>query len=373
MRNSTGNYGLQDQRDSDEWARENIDSFGGDPTRITIFGESAGAGSVSNHLSSALSWPYFDQAIAESGAFQLWNSKPLAHAEANFAWISQTTGCAFAQNVTKCLVDFDAFKLLDLTQGYGPNVPYPDTLTASCYAPVVDGVELTASPIVALSEKKVHPTAKVIFGTNADEGTLFVSKNYYNVKQKRGIYSGANLPRNVSSGGFHAWALGTFGMLVGSVLNVHYVVSNSGYHGARPSGLGAAANSSFQTYYWAAERATGDFMMTCPARRAAISFADSRDSYLYLFDRTPQYSVNEYETVDWGAFHGSEVPFVFYDPFELRGAELDLSNAISEHWTSFAADGAPGSPWERIPSKSQVTLCRQSTLRFRLSRKTKKT
>ena len=64
-------------------------------------------------------------------------------------------------------------------------------------------------------------------------------------------------------------------MLVGSVLNAHYVVAEDGYHGARPSGLGAAPNSSFQTYYWAAERATGDFMMTCPARRAAISFADS--------------------------------------------------------------------------------------------------
>jgi para-nitrobenzyl esterase len=46
---------------------ENIASFGGDPTQLTIWGESAGGGSVSNHLVMPNSWPFFQQAIIESG------------------------------------------------------------------------------------------------------------------------------------------------------------------------------------------------------------------------------------------------------------------------------------------------------------------
>ena len=73
--NGTGNYGLQDQRAALRWARANIQSFGGDPRKITIDGCSAGAGSTANHVTNVRSWPYFDQAAGQSGMLAQWNGR----------------------------------------------------------------------------------------------------------------------------------------------------------------------------------------------------------------------------------------------------------------------------------------------------------
>ena len=63
----TGNWGIADQQLALRWVRENIDSFGGNASSVTLFGESAGAASVSVHLTSKLSANLFDRAIIESG------------------------------------------------------------------------------------------------------------------------------------------------------------------------------------------------------------------------------------------------------------------------------------------------------------------
>jgi len=61
----TGNFGLWDQRAAIMWVKENIDKFGGDPGRITIFGESAGAGSVSAQMMGRHNSGLFQRAIQE--------------------------------------------------------------------------------------------------------------------------------------------------------------------------------------------------------------------------------------------------------------------------------------------------------------------
>jgi carboxylesterase type B len=66
---------VQDQRMAMQWLQKNAAAFGGDPTRVTIFGESAGAGSVSNHLLSPRSKGLFHRAIAESGPIAQWTAQ----------------------------------------------------------------------------------------------------------------------------------------------------------------------------------------------------------------------------------------------------------------------------------------------------------
>ena len=72
--NSSGNYGLLDQQAALQWVQRNIGAFGGDPSRVTIFGQSAGGESVLIHLVSPQSKGLYQQAIVESGPF--WANGP---------------------------------------------------------------------------------------------------------------------------------------------------------------------------------------------------------------------------------------------------------------------------------------------------------
>ena len=65
--NSTGNMGTLDQRLALQWTQKNIRSFGGDPDRVMLVGESAGANSVYQHLARPKSWGLFQRAAVESG------------------------------------------------------------------------------------------------------------------------------------------------------------------------------------------------------------------------------------------------------------------------------------------------------------------
>ncbi|RZC42269.1 COesterase and/or Abhydrolase 3 domain containing protein, partial [Asbolus verrucosus] len=103
---SPGNYGLKDQLAALKWVQENIENFGGNRHKVTLFGQSAGGASVHFHMFNPLSKDLFHQGISESGtALALW-AKPLGKEQLQIARLQATlVGCKDSLNDTFSLVD----------------------------------------------------------------------------------------------------------------------------------------------------------------------------------------------------------------------------------------------------------------------------
>ena len=96
-----GNLGMLDQVEALKWVRDNIETFGGIPSRVTIFGESAGGSSVSLHLMSPLSEGLFHQAIAESGVDLCpWAIQPVSYGILFAKKLAQRLDCTLSDHNT---------------------------------------------------------------------------------------------------------------------------------------------------------------------------------------------------------------------------------------------------------------------------------
>lgn len=121
--NAPGNFGMKDQVMALKFVNENIECFGGDKSRVTIFGQSAGSGSVSLHLISPYSRGLFQQAISQSGvALDLW-ARPLNLIQPNIsAALAVFTNCTEHignnKNLVDCLRQVDATQLAQTADNF---------------------------------------------------------------------------------------------------------------------------------------------------------------------------------------------------------------------------------------------------------------
>ncbi|MGA2117164.1 MAG: carboxylesterase family protein [Bryobacteraceae bacterium] len=154
-RNASGNYGLMDAIASLGWVQRNIAALGGDPAKVTIFGQSAGSMAVNCLQASPLAKGFFRAVIGESGAsFRgMLNNGAMAEAEAK--------GVKFAESVgAKSLAELRA-------------KPASQLITAPFAAgPNTDGYVLPAPPLSLFEEGKQNHVPALI-GSNSDEGRLF--------------------------------------------------------------------------------------------------------------------------------------------------------------------------------------------------------
>jgi para-nitrobenzyl esterase len=200
---NSGDYGLQDQQAALKWVQTNIRAFGGDPTNVTIFGESAGGSSVCDQIASPTAAGLFDKAFSVSGEYstlfgsanQLLNyqdckSSPPTQAQAEQAGsdFASAVGCAGASDVAACLRNVPATLVL---QAAGGGFTDGGTGTVS---PTLNATTLPRSLRQALVSGAVN-RVPVIAGVDRDENLVGTANSPSDYQQLVNSQYGQYAPR----------------------------------------------------------------------------------------------------------------------------------------------------------------------------------
>ena len=229
---SVGNYGLQDQRAAMRFIKSEIAAFGGDATRVTIFGESAGGASVSNHLVSPRSLGLFSGGIIESGSFSDWTAQPLSIARTRLPQVAANLHCPTSgAPMLACLRAVNETAMLAADHGL--------TEAFLEWAPTIDGVEVVDDPRALVAAGKVAPVP-VMLGFNADEGTLFDSA-----------------PTDLNASGYLAAIAEFVGPEVAPTIAAQYPLAD------------------YESPWWAVSAILRDSQMLCPGQQSAAWLGNS--------------------------------------------------------------------------------------------------
>lgn len=298
---NAGNYGLADQQAALRWVRDNIADFGGDPGKVTIAGESAGAMSVCDHLVAPESAGLFRAAIMQSGPCQAQADLPAA--ERVSLRYAARAGCPDPADL-QCLLDLPADRLQD-----GPL--YVHIGANAITGPVTGTRRLPVGPQTVASRAPTEPVP-VLIGNTADEFTLFVALSY--LRQHRLEPYGTLLKQ-------------TFGTQAPAVA-ARYPLDR--YDGS--TGLAYSA-------------AVTDGVFACPIDVMATELARRAPVYAYEFaDRhAPAPEPMRHVPFAVGASHALELRYLFDmgGAPPLNPAQRGLSEQMIDYWSRFVTTGAP--------------------------------
>ncbi|XP_008552319.1 acetylcholinesterase [Microplitis demolitor] len=326
-----GNMGLWDQALALKWLKSNAAVFGGDPEAITIFGESAGGGSVSLHLISPVTRGLVRRGVLQSGTLNApWSFMTAEKATDVARVLVDDCGCNSTMlmdnpaRVMACLRSVDA-KTISVQQwnSYWGILGFPS-------APTIDGVFLPKHPLELLKEADFAET-EILIGNNQNEGTYFILYDFIDYFEK-------DQPSFLQREKF----LSIINTIFKNMTDVEREAIAFQYTDwERPK--------DGYRYQKAIADIVGDYFFICPSTLFAQLFAE-RGMKVYYYFFTQRSSTNLWGK--WmGVVHGDEVEYVFGHPLntslKYTDKERELSMKIISAFSNFAFTGKPteGDDW----------------------------